>query len=307
MTTILGINTNHADASACLITKGQLVCAVEEERFNRIKHWAGFPKLSIQNILKDQNIEIDQIDYIAINSNPLSNIFSKLQFFLSSYLTGSKKFEIFNRLKKKLTIKNNLKNDFNLRTNLKVKYIDHHLSHISSAFYASGYDDAAGLSIDGFGDFSSLVISKCSKKKIDIIYKVNFPHSLGIFYEAITQFLGFPNYGDEYKVMGLSCYGKPMYEDQINNNLFLNDKFFKLNLNFFKHYKKNFSYNFNGIPNQERLFQENISKLFDLKKNYDEEKLFEIKSNIAASAQKVFEDKLIKICNYIRKKKSLKI
>jgi len=303
MTAILGINSNHADASVCLIKNNKLTCAVEEERFNRIKHWAGFPDLSIRNILKNQNIEIDQIDFVAINSDPLSNIFPKLYFFLSKYLTGNKKFEILNRLKNKLTIKQKFINNFNLKSNLKIKYIDHHISHISSAFYASGYEEAAGLSIDGFGDFSSLVITKCSRKKIEIIHRINFPHSLGIFYEAITQLLGFPNYGDEYKVMGLACYGKPIYLDEINNNLFFKDKFFKLNLNFFKHYKNQFSYNFNGIPNQEKLFNENIFKLFDLDQNTNNEIVFEKKSNIAASVQKIFEDKLIKICKYIREQK----
>ncbi|HBL55430.1 MAG TPA: carbamoyltransferase, partial [Deltaproteobacteria bacterium] len=120
------------------------------------------------------------------------------------------------------------------KKNIKIHYIDHHLSHIASSYYPSKFDEALALSIDGFGDFASINIAKCKKNKIEILEKVFFPDSLGIFYEMMTQFLGFKNYGDEYKLMGLASYGNSSYFEKIKNNLFIKDKLFKLNCDYFK-------------------------------------------------------------------------
>ena len=169
MSVTLGLNFNHADSSACLFVNGKLKFAVEEERINRVKHWAGIPLESIQLCLKDNNLEFKDIENITVNTNPSSNINHKLIFFLKNYLLGKKKFEIFNRIKKKLILKNELSNFFNKEENkkLKIHYIDHHISHISSAYYASNYSNAVGLSIDGFGDFCSLLIAECKEEKLN--------------------------------------------------------------------------------------------------------------------------------------------
>ena len=205
-----------------------------------------------------------------------------------------KKFEIFNRKKKKLILKNELSNLFdNESKNLKIHYIDHHISHISSAFYASNYNHAIGLSIDGFGDFCSLLIADCTESKIKPIEKLYFPNSIGLIYEAFTQFIGFKKYGEEYKMMGLSSLGEPKYKDKIKLNLFKDYNNLKLNIKYLNHHKNNYSYNFSGEPNQLEIFNENIYKLFE--ENITSSNF---KEDIASSIQFIFEE----ILNTILKK-----
>ena len=299
MKIILGLNCYHADSSACIIKNGKIIAAIEEERINRIKHWAGFPINSIHECLKMSNLKSQEITDIAINTNPKSNIFYKINFFLSNFMFSFKIFEIFKRYKNKFTINNILKENFALNKNLKFHFVDHHVAHIASAFYPSNFEKAIGLTIDGSGDFSTLTISECSKKKIKILKKILFPNSLGIFYEAMTQFIGFNNYGDEYKIMGLAPYGKPIYEEILKKNIIIDDnkKFFKLNLKFFNHTNKNFNYKFEGKPNQNQIYNNKIRSLF----HNENINGLEFKKNFAASVQKVYENIFLNINNYLKK------
>ena len=247
MSIILGLNCNHADSSACIFKDGKLLFAIEEERINRIKHWAGLPLNSINECLEYTNIDVNEITDISINTNPLSNLNQKIFFFLKSYIFGKKKYEFFKRLKKKVNIKNDINKNLKqgkLNDNVKLHYIDHHLSHIASAFYPSGFEKANGLSIDGSGDFVTCAIAECEKNSIKIKKKTYFPHSLGIFYHGMTQFLGFNNYGDEYKIMGLAAYGKAKFFDKIKDNLFIDksNDLFNLNLEYFNHQKPGYKY-----------------------------------------------------------------
>ena len=162
------------------------------------------------------------------------------------------------------------------------------ISHIASAFFPSNFSDAVGLSIDGFGDFSSICIARCDQKEIKILKKYLFPHSLGIFFETFTQLIGFKNYGDEYKMMGLSSYGKPEYSDLIMNEVFDHKNMLELNLKYFNHAKNNFSYNFQGTPNQNQLYNDELENLFKVK-NLQLDKITQKQKDIAASAQDVFE------------------
>ncbi len=303
MSIILGLNCNHADSSACLIKNGELLVAIEEERINRVKHWAGLPVKSIEECLRFSKTKIEDITDISINSNPMSNIKEKIIYFLKNYLSGKKKYEIAKRIRKKLNLKNEINNYFRpskLKRNVKIHYIDHHLSHIASAYFPSKFEDAVGLSIDGFGDFASVCVAKCNKNKIEIIKKYLFPHSLGVFYESITQLIGFKNYGDEYKMMGLSSYGEPKYYDIIMENIFKRSKEIELNLKYFNHTDKNFSYKFEGQPNQNDLYNFELEKLLDVK-DLESENINDAHKNIAASTQKVFEKKLFEICEDIKK------
>ena len=218
MNVTLGLNCNHADSSACIIKNNKLIFGIEEERINRIKHWAGVPVGSIKECLTRSNTKLSEITEITVNTNPRSNLFNKSLFFFKNYIRGRKKYEIFSRLKKKFDIISEINKYFSpdrISKKVKLQYIDHHISHISSAFYPSGFKKAIGLSIDGFGDFVSLAIAECEDSKIKIIKKKLFPDSMGVFYEAFTQLIGFENYGDEYKFMGLSSYGEPVYSDLI--------------------------------------------------------------------------------------------
>jgi len=292
MSIIIGLNAFHADSAAALTKDNQLLFAIEEEKLNRVKHWAGFPLLAINKCLKETSIASQEVTDISINTNPFSNLKKKLPFFLKNFLFGTKKYEIFNRTKNKFKLKSLLNKNFNFNSKVKIHFVDHHLSHISSVYYASNFDESLCISVDGFGDFASIAIAKCIKNNIQIIDKVFFPHSLGIFYEMMTQALGFKNYGDEFKVMGLASYGKPIYFDLLKNNIFNEKNIFSLNLNYFNHTQNNFSYNFNGSPNQNKLYNEKLLKLFP--NNFLELE----KKNIAASVQKLYEFFFFKIIKH---------
>jgi carbamoyltransferase len=303
MSIVLGLNCNHADSSACIIKNNKLIFGIEEERINRVKHWAGLPIESIRECLLRTNTKLSEITEITINTNPKSNLFRKSLFFLNHYINGKKKYEIFSRLKKKFNIINEINKSFfpdKILKQVEISYVDHHLSHISSAFYPSEFEKAVGLSIDGFGDFASIAIAECDKSNIKIIKKKFFPNSLGVFYEAFTQLTGFNNYGDEYKFMGLSSYGKPVYSKLIKEKIFKNFDKLELNLTYFNHTDKNYVYKFSGAPKQDTIFNEKVLDLFEVS-SFDEIKNYEeLKKNIASSVQNVFEDKLIQICKEIK-------
>ena len=287
MKIIIGINTYHADSSACIIVDGKLIAAIEEERINRKKHYSGYPIESIKECLNIANKKDLEITDIAFNTKPSSNLFSKGIFFLKNF--SYKKNLFSERIKKKINVKKLLIEKFKLNKKVKFHYIEHHLAHIASGFYPSGFKDASGLSIDGSGDFVTLAISECKNNKINITNKTNFPNSLGIFYHAMTQFLGFKNYGDEYKVMGLAAYGKPKYFDKIKDNLFINsNKTFELNLDYFNHHKHNFKYIAEDSLVIDEIFNKKLLKLFSLElidnKNKDQ-----FTKDFAASVQKIYE------------------
>jgi len=289
MAIILGLNINHADSSACIIKENKLVFAIEEEKLNRQKHWAGLPGLAIKECLINSNTKAGEVTDISLNTNPLSNITKKSIYFIKNYIFGSKKKEIFSRLKKKIRIKNVLCKEFGFTKKIKINYIDHHLSHIASSYYPSNFENAICVSIDGFGDFVSVVIAEGKGSQIHIKEKFFFPDSLGIFYEMMTQLLGFKNYGDEYKLMGLSSYGQPTYKEIIFNRLFDKSKILKLNTQYFSHIDKDFAYKFNGIPEQNQIYN---NEIFNIIKKEDIEVH---KEDLAASVQAVFEEVFFKI------------
>jgi carbamoyltransferase len=299
---ILGLNLNHPDSSACLLINGKIEIAIEEERINRVKHWSGLPILSIQECLNKNKLELRDIDYVAINSNFYSNFFDKLKFIIFNriefnfFLDKLKNFRKKNSLLK--IIEHQIGSSFNRKC--KIKFIDHHLSHAASAYFDSSYERSINLSIDGFGDFASLSWGLAEKEKIIIKDKVLFPHSIGTFYEAFTQFLGFNNWGDEYKVMGLSCYGVPEYIKEVEKIIFLKkNSLFAINLDYFNHHKKNIIYSWsNTSPTNKTLFNEKINKLFFEKRNPNEP-LEQKHFNVAASVQHVYEKIIFSILNKI--------
>ena len=299
MKIILGINAHHADSSACIIINNKIVVAMEEERINRKKHFSGFPIESIRECLRIAKIEDTEVTDIAFNTKPLSNIIFKGFFFLKNL--NLKNYNSISRYRKKLNIKSYLSKDFKFKKNIKIHYIEHHLAHIASAYYPSNYEDAVGLSIDGSGDFVTLAIAKCHNHKIKITEKVFFPNSLGIFYHAMTQFLGFKNYGDEYKIMGMAAYGEPKYFDKIKDNLFKlnNNDNFELNLHYFDHQKSNFKYVADENLIIDDIFNQNLSRLFvnELNDDHDQE---QFKKDFACSVQKTYEHFFINILKKIK-------
>lgn len=300
---ILGLNIFHGDAAACIIKDNNILIAVEEERINRIKHSSGFPIKSIKYCLEYSNLKISDIDYVCVNRNPKINFFKKILFVLKNKPNLSYVIDRIKNLNKINSIESLFKNYFkNDKIKFKIIYTQHHLSHISSAFHLSGFENSSVLSVDGFGDFVSTMSGEANKSKIDINHTVYFPHSLGIFYTAITQHLGFPNYGDEYKLMGLSSFGENTQKEKIYK-LFLDTSFnFKLNLKFFNHTKDNFNLDFyEEKPVIGNLFNQNVIEILGASRQTHEE-ITQYHKDLAKSAQTIYEEIFFKILNELYSK-----
>ena len=301
---ILGINAYHGDSSACLLKDGIVVCATEEERIRRIKHWAGFPSQAIKFCLEDEGITIEQVDYITISRDPKANFYKKILHALRYSMSISAIWDRLGNSKKVSSVKQELANLFHLpiaSIKAEVHNIEHHRSHIASSFFASPFKESAILSIDGFGDFTSTMTAVGSGNKFKVLKEVNYPHSLGVFYTAVTQFLGFPNYGDEYKVMGLAPYGKPKYLKELEQILKLSDDgFFKLNKKYFKHFKEGVAMDWEGgSPTIESLFTKDWEDLFG-KSREKGAKLEQWHIDLATSAQKFTEKVIFHLLNHLQ-------
>jgi carbamoyltransferase len=207
---ILGLNAFHGDSSAALVRDGVLVAAAEEERFRRVKHWAGFPSQSIAYCLREAGLSLADIDHIAVNQDSRANFLRRIHYLLTSAPDIGLVIDRFRNRRKREKISDLLIDAFpEQRFRGSFHNIEHHLCHLSSAFHVSPFEEAIVVSVDGFGDFSSAAWGVGRSTEIKIEGRVYFPHSLGIYYQALTQYLGFPHYGDEYKVMGLAPYGAP--------------------------------------------------------------------------------------------------
>ena len=303
----LGINFLHSDSAACIFKDNKLVAASEEERFTRIKHSSVFPVKSIKFCLQKLKINLSDIDVITINTNPFSNLTKKILYSLSNFSSFKIVLSSLINTKKKFDIRLMLSGiDQIKKFDGKIIYVDHHESHIGSSLYFSKFSECANLSIDGFGDFASCAYGIYKNNKLTIDEKINFPHSLGIFYQSLTQFLGFKSYGDEYKLMGLSSYGKPKYIDQISQLIKKTEKGFKLNLKFFIHHKKKiFEVNKDGQFIYEDLFSKELIKLIGEPRKVDE-KITQKHLDLASSTQYIYEEILFHLTNLIYKKYKIK-
>ena len=298
---ILGLNTYHPDSSACLFKNNDLLCAIEEERFTRVKHFSGFPINAIKNCLKFANIKIDEVEAITVNKNTYSNILFKGLYFLKN----SSKKKNFSKINKSVNFNTKLNNDFKKYFQLDIKKkiynVDHHLCHLFNSFYTSNFDESYLLSIDGFGDFASINLGYFDGKIFKILKKTLFPHSLGIFYQAITQLLGFKSYGEEYKVMGMSAYGKNYMS--IFDDLIQYDKknFININLEYFSFLDKDILKTDDyGNPNIPNLFSNQLERKL-IPQRQQNEKISDIHFDIAYSLQKRYETILIDIVKEIKK------
>jgi carbamoyltransferase len=308
---ILGLNAYHADSSAAIFKDGVMIAATEEERFRRIKHWAGFPSEAVKFCLNEAGITIDQIDHIAIGRDPKAKFWKKVKFALSYPSIGVS--TILDRLdnsKKISSLEVEFLNIFpNCDSNSlksKIHQVEHHRAHLASAFFASPFEKAALLSIDGSGDFSTTMLGVGSGNQIEVIDSIDFPHSVGIFYSSMTQYLGFPHYGDEYKVMGLAPYGDPKYIDKLRKMVILEkDGLFRLDLSYFNATKSGVvSYGKDNIPVVANLFGTKIEDLFGPSRKRDEE-LTQYHKDIAASVQRFTEEIIFHLLNYLQKKTGL--
>jgi len=306
---ILGINAFHGDSSACILKDGIVIAASEEERFRRIKHWAGFPSEAIKFCLGEAGIEITKVDYITISRDPSANLHKKIVHSVKNLVSVKALKDRLANSRKVVSTKGELSKIFGISEEsitAEVKNIEHHRSHMASAFFASPFDESAILSIDGFGDFTSTMIGTGKGKKIDILDQVIYPHSAGIFYTSLTQYLGFPHYGDEYKVMGLAPYGEPKYIDELKKVIIFKDNgLFELDTKYFTHAKEGVTMSWeNGDPVIESIFSKELENLLGpSRKNGDE--LSQKHKDIATSVQRVTEELIFHILNHLQKRTGL--
>jgi len=307
---ILGLNTYHADSSAAIFKDGVLIAATEEERFRRIKHWAGFPSMAIEFCLKEAGITFSEIDHICIGRDPNAKFWKKVLFVFKKI--AKKNSLISERLKNKKEV-NSIESEFARLFGVeesvvkkKIIQVEHHRSHLASAFFASPFNESAIVSIDGSGDFTTTMVAVGRGNQIEVLDSVDFPVSAGLFYTAFTQYLGFPHYGDEYKVMGLAPYGDPKYTDQVKKILhFTPDGLFDWDADYFANVteiKLDYS---THIPQISNLYGRKLVETFGPARNPSEE-LTQHHKDLAASVQRTCEDLILHILNHLQKRTGLK-
>lgn len=265
---ILGINAYHGDASASLIADGKLVAAVEEERFNRQKHCAGFPTAAIRYCLQAGGIGPQELDHVAISRDPQAHLHKKILFTLTKRPNFKK--ILLDRLAnaaKARDVRRTLAAALGIdpgKLRATFHNVEHHKAHLASAFFVSPFTSAAVCSLDGFGDFLSTMWGRGDGNRLEVSGQVEFPHSLGILYTAVTQWLGFPKYGDEGKVMGLAPYGEPKYLDRFIGELLHLEPGgqFRLNIDYFLHAQEGVQMTWEeGSPTLGTVFSDKLVEL----------------------------------------------
>jgi carbamoyltransferase len=295
---ILGISAFYHDSSAALIKDGEIISAVQEERFTRIKHDSSFPKESIKYILKNSNIKLHELNAIVFYEKPFLKFERLLETYIAFAPKGFKSFSasmpIWLREKlfqKDIIFKELQKIDETFKNLKKIKFSEHHISHAASAYYPSPYNKSLILTLDGVGEWSTTTVGIGNKNKIEILKEIHFPHSLGLLYSAFTYYLGFKVNSGEYKVMGLAPYGKPKYKDLILENLISvkEDGSFKLHMKYF------------DFATDLKMTNKKFDNLFGAKRRNPEfDKLTEFHMDIASSLQAVTEEIVLKITKSIK-------
>jgi carbamoyltransferase len=289
---ILGLNAYHGDVSAVLVRDGRLIAAIEEERFRRIKHVAGFPDRAIAECLRMGGLDGRDVDVFAVSRNPRAHLWRKALFLLEHRprrMIGDRLRNVasIGRLSGAIAASVGL-DEYDVRP--RMRYVEHHPAHLASAALVSPFDDAAVCAIDGFGDFVSTSWGRLEGSAVHVDRRVFFPHSLGLLYLAVTQHLGFPNYGDEFKVMGLAPYGEPRYIREIESLVNLRDGgMFELDLSYFSHWSDGVTMTWaDGEPTIGRVFTPKLEQLLG-KARQRCEPLQPKHEAIAASLQVAFE------------------
>lgn len=292
---ILGISAFYHDSAACLVQDGRIVAAAQEERFTRKKHDPEFPKNAATFCLQRAGLKVSDLDYVVFYDKPLLKFERLLQTYVS---TAPKGFTSYAQalplwLKHKLWIPDTIKNE--LEYNGEILFTEHHQSHAGSAFYPSPYQDAAILTIDGVGEWTTNSLGIGKGNSFELIKEINFPHSLGLLYSAFTFFAGFKVNSGEYKVMGLAPYGEPKYVKQIYDHLIdlRDDGSFRLNLEYFDYMA--------GLT----MTNEKFAELFGGVRRKPESPLTQREMDLARSVQVVVEDCMLKQAHYLHKESGL--
>jgi len=303
VTSVLGISAFYHDSAACILIDGEIIAAAQEERFTRKKHDESYPYNAVEFVLQYANLKLSEIDQIVFFEKP----FLKFERLLETYVSFAPKgFFSFIKampiwLKEKLFQKNLLfnklkKHDDNYKSDKNIFFSEHHLSHASSAFFPSPFEEALVLTADGVGEWATTTVAIGKNNKLEIKKEIHFPHSLGLLYSAFTYYTGFKVNSGEYKLMGLAPYGSPIYKDKIKKLIDIkNDGTFRLDQSFFNYAT--------GLT----MTNEKFNKLFGQKpRDPKKEKLTQFHMDIAASIQSVTEEIMIKIAKSIKNEYGIK-
>ena len=299
MAVILGINTDHASSAAALVIDGEVVAAIAEERLNRIKYYARFPKRAIAAVLSMANLQVQDIDHVAIPRNPRANLIPKFKYLLNHPHLAHQLLQTGSKQISQLDIRSQLATTLKVPVNLfrfRQHNIEHHLAHIASSYFCSPWDQAAGFSADGSGDFVSCMLASCQGPYITSLRRIHLPHSLGFLYTMICQFIGYQKFGDEGKVMGLAPYGNDQYHDAFQDMIQLTENGFRLNDRFFIPFgsEENVFINDQGGMEVARLWSDDMSERFGPSRQPNTE-ITQRDKDLAFGVQKAFEHAYLKL------------
>lgn len=302
---ILGINAYHANASAAILVDGELVAAVEEERLNRVKYAAGFPARAIRFCLQAANAKLADVDYIAVPRDPWARFGTKLRFAARMPRFALDRLRVMRRF---AGIREDLASALDLDPqSIRATFhrIEHHTAHMASAYFVSPYESAAVLSADGLGDFASAMWASGEGARMRTLGEVTFPHSLGMFYTALTQYLGFWKFGDEYKVMGLAAYGQTEFLDEFRRIVRAGQGMtFRLGLEYFAHQREGPEMTWrdaDSTPVLGRLFSPYLEKRLGLARKQNEP-IERRHHNLAASMQAALEEVMVSLWRALAEK-----
>jgi len=300
---VLGINAYHGDASACVLRDGVLVAAAEEERFRRVKHWAGFPTEAIRYCLRQAGVGLGDVAQLALNQDARANLWRKLGFLVTQRPDLSLILDRVRNKREREGAADTLARELGTPFRGEVRHVEHHLAHLASAYTVSPFEEAVAVSVDGFGDFASAGWGVGRDGVVDVEDRVYFPHSLGIFYQALTQFLGFPGYGDEYKVMGLAPYGEPAFLPQMRRIVRLReDGAFELDLSYFRHATEKVDYEWDGgAPVVGVLYSQALVELLGSARAEAGE-LTQRHRDLARSAQAMYEEAFFHLLSHLHRR-----
>src|SRR5574340_826581 len=294
---ILGINAYHGNASAALVCDGKLVAAVEEERFNRVKYAAGFPAEAIRYCLKAGGITLADVDHVAVPRNPYARLATKLLYAVRMPSFARERASVISKF---TGIPAALAWAFDTDPHqVKAQFhrVEHHQAHLASAYFVSPFEHAALLSADGLGDFASSMWGMGRGNRIEVAGSIAFPHSLGLYYSAVTQYLGFLKFGDEYKVMGLAAYGSPEQFDAFRDIVRFTPNGgefgFRLGLEYLTHHKTGPEMSWaesDKTPTLGKLFSDSMARVLNGPARNPEEPLEQRHRNLAASLQARLEE-----------------
>lgn len=306
----LGLNAWHGDSAAAIFRGTELIAATEEERIRRIKHWAGLPVEAVRFCLHEAGISLRDVAVLTVSRDPYAKLGQKILYALrQGVLSKNLRARAGNAFSIK-TLKTDLALAFGVDPNswpVRVQFVEHHRSHLASAFFVSPFEEAALLSVDGMGDFTSTMRAVGRDNRIEVLDSVSYPHSLGIFYTAFTQLLGFPHYGDEYKVMGLAPYGKPVFLEKLRAVVRLKSNgLFELDPRCFRHFSEGVSMSWQGgAPEVGPLFSEYLTREFGPVRQPGEP-LTDRHRDLAASVQAMCEETIFHLANDLHRKIGLK-